>query len=449
MASRTKNRSFPFWQWAFLLAAVGTFFALFALGMISQQQRDATVARFEASEKLEALRARLAARQEAVEQSDGLDVTSGEAGAGPQLTHRSDAHGIIDAVDALAEEDREWIHSYVGGNGPLTDEEWAKLGTFLTEHAEVISGVRNLVERGEPWYEMAMTVLGLEIKTSLLSVREMCNLLAMQCGHDMHRGNTEAGLASFSAMFAMGDALGSEPTTIASAMAFAMRATALRTLERSIPAGTLNAGQLEQVDAMLSSSKNAYSLSDIFLIEADNTRRVFELGYGTGGPLDWFFSSPLGETILNRDETTYTDLMQRTAEAAEHPFYEAKPALDEINADIESMPWSRLYSRTIFSDPAMRFVQQAEMEAWLDLAQIGLQVEQFYVEHGGYPATLRALNADAAERVDPFSGNAYRYQVTGDAFRLYSVGRNMEDDGGRHDHLAGDFVWRGSAQAQH
>jgi hypothetical protein len=45
--------------------------------------------------------------------------------------------------------------------------------------------------------------------------------------------------------------------------------------------------------------------------------------------------------------------------------------------------------------------------------------------------------------VDPFTGQPYVYIPKENTFLLYSLGRNQQDDGGCHDYLEGDIVWRG------
>jgi hypothetical protein len=55
-------------------------------------------------------------------------------------------------------------------------------------------------------------------------------------------------------------------------------------------------------------------------------------------------------------------------------------------------------------------------------------------DHGVYPATLDTLVADGYMKelpIDPYSGKAFGYRVTGDDFLLYSWGLNLVDDGGR------------------
>jgi len=43
----------------------------------------------------------------------------------------------------------------------------------------------------------------------------------------------------------------------------------------------------------------------------------------------------------------------------------------------------------------------------------------------------------------PSTGERYVYEPSKDTFLLYSLGRNQEDDGGRHQRVTGDIVWRG------
>lgn len=100
-----------------------------------------------------------------------------------------------------------------------------------------------------------------------------------------------------------------------------------------------------------------------------------------------------------------------------------------------------------------------EAEAWRVLALTGLALERHRLAHGGqYPETLEALVPGHLQEVpvDPMDGRPLRYArtATGD-YRLYSVGLDHRDDGGRRggrhvqgargeseSHPPADLVWR-------
>jgi len=88
---------------------------------------------------------------------------------------------------------------------------------------------------------------------------------------------------------------------------------------------------------------------------------------------------------------------------------------------------------------------QARVEAEIDLMQIGISVEQYHASTGNYPATLDAISSSlgGSVPVDPFTGEAYHYQLSGGSFLLYSVGSNLTDENGMFDFRKGDIVWRG------
>ncbi len=74
-----------------------------------------------------------------------------------------------------------------------------------------------------------------------------------------------------------------------------------------------------------------------------------------------------------------------------------------------------------------------EMETWRQLAVTGLALERFRLVEGKYPASLEALTPRYVKEVplDPMDGHPLRYRVEPDGqFRLYSVGRDHQDDGG-------------------
>jgi len=77
------------------------------------------------------------------------------------------------------------------------------------------------------------------------------------------------------------------------------------------------------------------------------------------------------------------------------------------------------------------------------------------LEHGRYPETLAEVAPTPPDTVpvDPFTGEAFRYERRGDGFALWSVGPNRVDDGGsdpRGGFVDGDFApvdWSGARPA--
>ncbi len=79
-------------------------------------------------------------------------------------------------------------------------------------------------------------------------------------------------------------------------------------------------------------------------------------------------------------------------------------------------------------------VKAFEAESWRRLALTGLALERHRLAHGGYPESLAALVPRFLEAVpeDPMDGQPLRYSRQADGgFKLYSVGRDHEDQGGR------------------
>jgi hypothetical protein len=71
-------------------------------------------------------------------------------------------------------------------------------------------------------------------------------------------------------------------------------------------------------------------------------------------------------------------------------------------------------------------------EARIKLARAALALEEYRLTHGEYPATLDVLVPDILPEVplDPFDGKPVRYLKDGERVLVYSVGPNLQDDGG-------------------
>jgi hypothetical protein len=68
----------------------------------------------------------------------------------------------------------------------------------------------------------------------------------------------------------------------------------------------------------------------------------------------------------------------------------------------------------------------------LMLFRLELALHAFHARHGIYPEKLDALEpvAERSARLDPYSGEGFRYRPQKPAYLLYSVGPDLRDDGG-------------------
>ena len=74
----------------------------------------------------------------------------------------------------------------------------------------------------------------------------------------------------------------------------------------------------------------------------------------------------------------------------------------------------------------------ARDEAWRGNARAALAVERYRLVHGVCPERLADLVPDYLDAVpmDPFDGEPLRYRRLETGYMVYSVGRNLVDDGG-------------------
>jgi hypothetical protein len=155
-----------------------------------------------------------------------------------------------------------------------------------------------------------------------------------------------------------------------------------------------------------------------------------------------FYTSPLARPWVDRDEQIYIEMYVKASRLACLPYQDATSALNQLERE---SPQPLLQMAGITSSITGSLTSQANSIARLDMLRIGFSIERFFAKHGVYPQDLNEIASILGTGIptDPFTGEPYRYTLNGDSFLLYSVGKDLEDDGGRHDYFTGDVVWRG------
>ncbi len=336
-----------------------------------------------------------------------------------------------------------------------TATEWSKVTEFLSANQELVQGIREMAERGGPVYPLNISEgLGMELGY-IAPIGKCAKVLAADAKIRAKQADYAGAVEDILGGMKLGDALAQEPLTMSQLTRIAnyviMNAALVQSFEHS---RDLSAEHTQTLMAHIAQADNHQAFADALAGERymelqsfANVRRRsgWRLPSLQGSLFHWFYESPLGKPWVNMDEEFYADTMNRIISAAALPYYEAAPTLDAISADLEHLPRSRPLSSVMLCDFSGMFATQARHEATLDLMQMGILLEQYQAWNGSYPERLDAIAPDLGDTlpIDPFTGEPYHYLPSVDSFLLYSVGHNLSDDGGRHDWLGGDLVWRG------
>ncbi len=348
-----------------------------------------------------------------------------------------------------------------------SDETRQQVAELLAENQDVVREIRQLSERGGPVYPLDFSKgLAMDLP-HLAPMRECARLLRADAIIKAMEGNKTEAFEDVIAGMKLGEALKQEPVLISQFVRIAMNGILSSGLQVSLEGADLSPEQTRRLMMQIARGRDRRAFADslagelhmglqIFsgLREPNPAKRdafdlAFYLGAGAPDTIDElirdFYRSPLGRPWLNMDEAAYADLIGRLCSAAEQPYYEAAPEMNQIEMDFSSLAPTRVLSDRLIPGLMRAYESQARHEAILDLMQMGILVEQHHARTGSYPESLDAIAPEfgGSLPVDPFTGNPYLYQPSDDGFLLYSIGQNLIDDGGTHEFRSGDIVWRG------
>ena len=340
-----------------------------------------------------------------------------------------------------------------------TETERSQLAEFFSANRDLIEEIRRMAERGAPVYPLDFPG-GLEMELPhLAQMRRCARLLREDAIVKAAAGNKSEAVSDIIAGMKLADALVPEPILISQIVRLTIYGIMHDAVQDAFGACDLPADLAGQLLRHIARADNRHGLADSYAGERHLGLMLFsDIRAGRGpthaeaSPGEKVFfalcASPLRRPMLNQDEATYADIMNQIVSAARLPYYEAAPQLDRIERDIENLPPIRAVSKVRLRALSRACRAQARHEARLDLMQMGLLLEQYKAQKGALPATLDVIAADLGGSlpVDPFSGEGYHYQLLDGSFLLYSVGENLQDDGGVHDVKKGDIVWRGKEE---
>jgi hypothetical protein len=115
------------------------------------------------------------------------------------------------------------------------------------------------------------------------------------------------------------------------------------------------------------------------------------------------------------------------------PFYQAASRTHEVAGKTENLP-AFFFGNRVLLPGALSICRSRDMTAArVESLQIALALKTFQAGAGQYPESLQNLVPALLPQLptDPFTGHPYIYRREGSGFVVYSVGSNLQDDGGK------------------
>ncbi len=384
---------------------------------------------------------------------DALDIIAGYEQLFTHVKEALSAAGIDETEEVLYKGSYEW-----------TDAEKTAITEFLAANQDLIDEIRQMAGRGGPVFPIDFSkgpfpeLPHLEPGLSP-PIRQCARILCANAILNAMQGRHALAVDDLLAAMKLGDAFALEPDMMSQAFRGGLYGTVYRTVEHLLDGGGLSPELTELLVTELAQADHREGLVEVLRAELYMGEMHF-WALKRGDPT-WLSEQPADGvdvltdrvssrlsaifwTLRREQEESFRRIMNRWIAAAKHPYYEAAPELELLKKEIDGQR-SILLMLLLHSRPSGPCQVQAYHEVRLDLMQMGILLEQYKAQNGSYPAKLDAIAPDIGGSlpVDPFSGEAYHYVPAEDEFLLYSVGRNLVDDGGKHDWRKGDIVWRG------
>jgi len=305
--------------------------------------------------------------------------------------------------------------------------------------------------------------------------RDLSLLARAQALLQADRGDTAAALQAWSTNVAMLNHLGSDPTLLGQLTRWSvvrLSHDSLRVLlqdSRLTPDDCRRAAndlaRLDFSEAFIRALETERA-SDRWCMELVRTdpRAAFGSSAASAGRVAGVYAAGKGALLgavypvmSPLDEAALLEYWERRITLARKPYRETAQQLNALARDV---PRYALFTHD-FRGPrpelpewdSMRAASRDGTIAHVGLMRVGLGLAAYRTQFGGYPESLdqlrQALKWEVPE--DPFSGKDFVYRRDGKGYLLYSLGRDLDDDGGREANLGNpaqpgtvdrDIVWR-------
>ena len=333
----------------------------------------------------------------------------------------------------------EWLHPREGKFRPADE----RMRAFLERSQAAIELLRKAAERpacnfGTQYNPPSVAV----VLPSLSKMRDLSRLLCLSSRAAASKGRMDDAMDDLHAAWVLAEHCTAEPALIASLVAFAAEAQAFDTCQYVLDHGTLNHESLDaSVGAVPVSYQDAlhrsmrmetafgmcmFTMADpAMAFPAEHAPGVADAVIGAAAPYRAF--------LWNADVAAYLRWMHRYEQLSSEPYFKSVSEWQSPRQKAGREGVGGLLASII----APSFSRSAELAAIADaqrrLVTVSIAMWRYRLAEGSFPSELGQLVPHYVFKVptDPFTGESMNMARTDDGIVIYSVGPDMNDDGGK------------------
>lgn len=268
--------------------------------------------------------------------------------------------------------------------------------------------------------------------------RDAARILRLEFQVNAHRGDVEGATESLRALFLISRCLQGEAIIVSQLVVSGIDGAAKIALSEKLCIFEIPTSDLQAIQSELRSKDRARQIREALIGERAIAHSAMR---------DQSLADPQlpARPAFASDIACYLHYMKQFIAATETPFPQALGEVARIEADFEKSfegyeVFTRILSSTYLPATGALFDAAARNIATDRAVDAGIACELYRREHGKLPLTLDALVPKYLPSIpiDPFTGNPMIYKVEDTGFKIYSLGKNKVDDGGKLDPKPGE-----------
>ena len=322
---------------------------------------------------------------------------------------------------------------------PLSEETKQLIGQYLAQNKRALELLGKAASIEHSRYPIDLSAGFAARMPHLREIRDVARLLLLDAFWHVHNNEGEEAMEAVVSIFGVARTLAKEPLIISQLFRFTCESIGVSAIERVVNRMGLGDEQLARLSETFAQGEDESGLLRGFVGERC---AVFEALRDPDGVDPRVLGAPQSMRLLygayramgltDKGATIYLDLMDGLFDALRLPEHERIKAAETIQAELQDVP--KIYVMLHRLMPAYSRIFQLSLNniAHIRIVRVGLGIERYRLANGKLPENLAELVPAYLDTVpkDPFDGQELRYKRLETGYVVYSIGRDLSDDGG-------------------